>query len=232
MDTTSTGTHGNSVARNSLQTQTLPAFLSPFSRHSPTVAQAAPRPLICCLNSPQLSPRAQSLIQLQLKNPLFDSSKPSSDLSPLLSSLNSSSSYLSLAHLEPPHTPLHLAAEAIRIHTPTAIQKARAVIIDEFPGIDQPGGGLYPEFRAKACWRDLNEFARVAAYGAVCGTGVLSTTGVEIMKQVYEELKVPLEAMKKGVQVMADDIFSKCEQEEAMHVGAAFAELLEVLETF
>lgn len=209
-----------------------PAFLSPLSLRAPVVARSVPRPLTCCVNDPQLSPRAESLIQLQLKNPLFDSAKPSSDLSPLLSSLNSSSSYLSLSHLNPPHTSLHLAADAIRIHTPSAIQKARAVIIAEFPGIDQPGGGLYPEFRAKACWRDLNEFARVVAYGAACGTGVLSTRGVEIMKQMYDELQVPLEAMKRGVQVMADEIFKRCEQEEAVHVGAAFAELLEVLETF
>jgi len=88
---------------------------------------------------------------------------------------------------------------------------ARAAVSSEFPGIDLPGGALYPEFRASACWRDFWHFTRIAHYAvalSLCrtessqtenATAFLDPDGMEIMRQLYQCFEVPLDAMLCGV---------------------------------
>ena len=80
------------------------------------------------------------------------------------------------------------------------VDEARAVVLTSFPGILEPGGGLYPPMRAEACWRDFWQFLRCITYG-IAGQQhhYTSTAGLEAMEQLYEELKVPLPAMVTGL---------------------------------
>ena len=81
------------------------------------------------------------------------------------------------------------------------VDDARAIVMDRFPGITQPGGGLYPEERADACWRDFWHFLRCMTYG-IAGqrTDYTSAEGLYNMQLLYQELKVPLEAMVVGLE--------------------------------
>lgn len=181
-----------------------------------------------------LSARAQSLIQEQLASPLFDTNKPPAELSGILSRAQEGGAFLEASKLPSPGGAKAQAADAIRVHASVSIDAARATVLREYPGIDQPGGALYPEQRAIACWRDLSEFARVVSYGVAVGDEVFSDKGVEIMKMVYEELQVPMDAMVTAVSALGKEISDRVgdEPEIKMEIGKGFAGLLEVLEGF
>ena len=80
------------------------------------------------------------------------------------------------------------------------VDEARAGVLQTFPGILEPGGGLYPPMRAEACWRDFWHFLRCITYG-IAGQqeAYTSAEGLAAMEQLYEELQVPLPAMVEGL---------------------------------
>lgn len=98
-------------------------------------------------------------------------------------------------HLDPQTVVVTLREQAADI-----VDEARAVVLTTFPNILEPEGGLYPPFRAEACWRDFWQFLRCITYG-IAGQQhhYTSTDGLEAMEQLYEELKVPLPAMVTGL---------------------------------
>lgn len=215
----------------------LPAFLPtvPFrlaaiqplatSRRSRLTPRASATPL---------SARAQSLIQEQLSSPLFDVSKTPAELSGILSRAQEEGLFLEASQLPSPGGTNAQAADAIRMHAAASIDAARAAVLREYRAIDQPGGALYPEHRARACWRDLSEFARVVSYGVAVGYEVFSDKGVDVMRLVYEELQVPMDAMRTAITVLCKEISDRVgdEPEVKMEIGKGFAALLEVLEGF
>ncbi len=56
-------------------------------------------------------------------------------------------------------------AKTLRDQAPNIVDEARGVVLHAFPGILEPGGGLYPSMRADACWRDFWQFLRCITYG-------------------------------------------------------------------
>ncbi|MBX2862070.1 MAG: phycobilisome protein [Leptolyngbyaceae cyanobacterium MAG.088] len=91
----------------------------------------------------------------------------------------------------------------LRDHASAIVDVARAQVLDQFPGITEPGGGLYPEIRAEACWRDFWHFLRCITYGiAAQRVDYTSHTGLGYMEQLYQELQVPLDAMVYGLQAL------------------------------
>lgn len=80
------------------------------------------------------------------------------------------------------------------------VDEARSGVLQKFPGILEPGGGLYPPMRAEACWRDFWHFLRCITYG-IAGQqeAYTSPAGLVAMEQLYEELQVPLPAMVEGL---------------------------------
>lgn len=80
------------------------------------------------------------------------------------------------------------------------VDEARADVLQAFPGILEPGGGLYPTLRGDACWRDFWHFLRCITYGiAGQNSHYTSPVGLAAMKQLYQELQVPLPAMIVGL---------------------------------
>ena len=97
--------------------------------------------------------------------------------------------------------PAGFIARALRDHASTIVDAARAQVLEQFPGITEPGGGLYPAIRAEACWRDFWQFLRCITYGiAAQRTDYTSALGLSYMEQLYQELQVPLDAMVYGLQ--------------------------------
>ena len=94
-------------------------------------------------------------------------------------------------------------ARSLRDHASAIVDAARAQVLEEFPGITEPDGGLYPAIRAEACWRDFWHFLRCITYGiAAQRTAYTDATGLAYMEQPYQEQQVPLEAMVLGLQAL------------------------------
>lgn len=109
--------------------------------------------------------------------------------------------YLSDALLET--MPASDLARGLRDHASAIVDTARAQVLEEFPGITEPGGGLHPAIRAEACWRDFWHFLRCITYGiAAQRTDYTSATGLSYMEQLYQELQVPLGAMVFGLKAL------------------------------
>ncbi len=101
-----------------------------------------------------------------------------------------------------PNLSLGLAqGKLLRDNVVDIVSQARAVVLESHPGITEPGGGLYPPMRAEACWRDFWHFLRCISYG-ISGQRVdyTSDRGLGYMKQLYQELQVPLDAMILGLE--------------------------------
>ncbi|MCY3538213.1 MAG: phycobilisome protein [Synechococcus sp. SB0673_bin_10] len=100
----------------------------------------------------------------------------------------------------------HSAARLVGILQPEAealVARARRQLLEEQPGLIQAGGGLYPPFRAAACWRDLWQFLRCVLYGAASGiVDFTSPRGVQALELLYQELHVPLGAMVRGLELL------------------------------
>jgi Phycobilisome protein len=95
------------------------------------------------------------------------------------------------------------ATAFLRDHVVEIINDARTEVLAKFPGITEPGGGLYPPDRADACWRDFWQFLRCVTYGIAGGKeDYTSSIGLDYMNQLYREFQVPLPAMVVGLQAL------------------------------
>ncbi|MEM9568990.1 MAG: phycobilisome protein [Cyanobacteria bacterium P01_E01_bin.34] len=138
--------------------------------------------------------------------------------------------YDHLAALSPALPPDGVAlASALRDLAEEIVAEARGNVLSAFPGITDPGGGLYPPQRAEACWRDFWQFLRCITYGvAAQQPSFTSTEGLHYMQLLYQELQVPLDAMVMGIeQLKAASLNRFPEREPALlepyfdHLGSA-----------
>ncbi|MEM0980264.1 MAG: phycobilisome protein [Cyanobacteria bacterium P01_H01_bin.58] len=106
-----------------------------------------------------------------------------------------------LAVLVPGITASLTIAQFLRDQVNDIVDEARMGVLENFPNIMQPGGGLYPAERAQACWRDFWHFLRCITYG-IAGqrTDYTSADGLHHMQLLYQELQVPLDAMVLGLE--------------------------------
>lgn len=81
-------------------------------------------------------------------------------------------------------------------HVSDLVNKARADLLKEQPELVQPGGKLFPEDRAEACWRDCFHFLRVSLYGAALQrTEITDSNGMRCLAELYSLLDVPVPAL-------------------------------------
>ena len=84
--------------------------------------------------------------------------------------------------------------------TPLIVSKVKESLLAEEPELIQPGGALYPEIRAQACWRDCWHFLRIALYAlAADRTAFTHLPGVNGLSELYRELKVPIASMARAL---------------------------------
>jgi allophycocyanin-B len=128
------------------------------------------------------------------------------------------------------------AARILRESCDDIVRAARREVTQAHLGIDNPGGDLYPAFRAEACWRDLQNFVRVASYGCVCISGAkakyLNPEGCAILNSLYNELEVPRRAMLTGIRACssaAGSIIGENDNEAKQHLQLSFDELVSVI---
>jgi hypothetical protein len=124
-------------------------------------------------------------------------------------------------------------AKFLREKASEIVAEARKKVLEHFPNITQPGGGLYPPERAEACWRDFWHFLRCITYG-IAGqkTSFTSQKGIENMQLLYQELRVPLEAMILGLENLKPIILEQLEGEESKNLSPYFDHLIEKMKQF
>lgn len=113
------------------------------------------------------------------------------------------------------------------------VSSAREVVLDTYPDLTEPGGGLYPPMRAEACWRDFWHFMRCISYG-VSGNSVNYTSdrGLGYMEQLYRELQVPLNAMVLGLEQLKVFSLQKFATSQQQDLEPYFDRLIESMSRF
>lgn len=124
------------------------------------------------------------------------------------------------------------AAKFLRDNAEEIVAAARALVLEQYPGITEEGGDLYPAIRAESCWRDFWHFLRCTTYGiAGKNTDFLSNEGLHFMELLYRELRVPLPAMVTGLEYLqAESIARSPAEVEA--IAPYFDRLLDGLKQF
>ena len=112
------------------------------------------------------------------------------------------------------------------------VDQSKQVLLKAHPSLVEPGGALYPPERAQACWRDCWNFLRVATYATATNTAdCTDPQGIEAVRALYDQLRVPLEGMSMALTTLSSLITSDIEQQdndlerEAVAFRAAFAHL-------
>lgn len=132
-----------------------------------------------------------------------------------------------------PDAQITLVANILRDLAPDIVDEARLEVLKTFPDITQLGGGLYPELRAEACWRDFWHFLRCISYG-IAGqrTDFTSAIGLHYMQCLYQELKVPLPAMIVGLKALQTASLSRVETHQQNAIIPFFQHLATQLAHF
>jgi allophycocyanin-B len=133
----------------------------------------------------------------------------------------------------PDLTPSLTIVRILRDSAPEIITKARAEVLKAFPNITEVGGALYPSERAEACWRDFWHFLRCITYGiAGQSTDYTSAEGLGYMEQLYQELKVPLDAMVYGLEQLREYSLKELEGQNFANVAPYFNHAIDRLQKF
>ncbi len=133
----------------------------------------------------------------------------------------------------PSHSKYIPVIQMLRDRVTEIVDQARGHVLQQFPNITEPGGGLYPPSRADACWRDFWHFLRCITYG-IAGqhTVYTSSVGLDYMKQLYQELQVPLDAMIVGLEGIKTASLQRCEAEQQAVLAPYFDHLISQMKTF
>lgn len=111
------------------------------------------------------------------------------------------------------------------------VNQARAHLLQKQPELVQPGGALYPEERAAACWRDCWNFFRVIVYAVACNrSGFTDPNGMDALRELYRRMNVPTE----GLNIALDQLRllareEICKSNDQLLIDACFQHLTEQL---
>ena len=128
---------------------------------------------------------------------------------------------------------LGAVAQVLRDRASDIVDEARAEVLNTFPTITQPGGGLYPPERAEACWRDFWQFLRCITYG-IAGqrADYTSAEGLHYMNLLYQELQVPLDAMVVGLEGVKAASLKRIDPQHHTRLIPCFDQLIDQLRQF
>ncbi|HEY9833119.1 MAG TPA: phycobilisome protein [Stenomitos sp.] len=192
------------------------------------------------MTKPQLSEKVRELIQKAriVSFATWESTHPAEAIQ-CFQAADDAGRYLTdedLQHIQaiaPNLSQLIPIARQLRDQVNDIVNEARATVLNTFPTITQPGGGLYPAERADACWRDFWHFLRCITYG-IAGqhTDYTSTDGLHYMQLLYQELQVPLDAMVVGLEGIKAASLKRVAPEQQVNLVPYFDHLIEKLKQF
>ena len=123
--------------------------------------------------------------------------------------------------------------EILRDQAEDIVNAARSDLLTQFPGLTKPGGGLYPEGRAIACWRDLWHFLRCITYGIAIGhSRYTNAHSLGRLRQLYAKLEVPLEPMVFALVHLKRHSLARLSPQQAAQQAPFFDHLIDQLRAF
>lgn len=138
-----------------------------------------------------------------------------------------------ITQLAPKMTSQVPIARLLRDQSAEIVDEARVQLLPQFPGILEPGGRLYPQTRADACWRDFWHFLRCVTYGIAGGRrDYTSQLGMHYMEALYGELNVPIAAMSQGLKELKTASLNRLSESDQVAIGPYFDHLILHLDHF
>ena len=115
------------------------------------------------------------------------------------------------------------------------VDRARHHLVQDQPHLFCPGGQLYPEYRAQACWRDCEQFLRVIIYGLACACpDITDKAGMRALLNLYQLLDVPVSALLHVLSVMRTLAMQHLNMDgygkESLLLSLAFDDLIRALQ--
>jgi allophycocyanin alpha subunit len=110
------------------------------------------------------------------------------------------------------------------------VKQAASQLFQRRPNLVAPGGNAYGEEMTATCIRDMDYYLRLITYSVVAGeTTPLEEIGVIGVRQMYNSLGTPIDAIAEGVRAMKSLTTSLMSGEDASEVGAYFDYLINAL---
>lgn len=110
------------------------------------------------------------------------------------------------------------------------VKQATIQLFQRRPGLVAPGGNAYGEQMTATCLRDMDYYLRLITYSVAAGeTTPIEEIGVIGVRQMYNSLGTPIDAVAEGIRAMKNMTNSLMSGEDAGEVGAYFDYLIAAL---
>jgi allophycocyanin alpha subunit len=110
------------------------------------------------------------------------------------------------------------------------VKQAALQLFQRRPSIVSPGGNAYGEGMTATCLRDMDYYLRLITYSVAAGeTTPLEEIGLIGVRQMYNSLGTPIDAVAESVRAMKAMTTSLMSGEDASEVGAYFDYLIQAL---
>jgi allophycocyanin alpha subunit len=107
------------------------------------------------------------------------------------------------------------------------VKQSASQLFQRRPDVVSPGGNAYGEEMTATCLRDMDYYLRLITYSVVAGdTTPMQEIGVIGVRQMYNSLGTPIEAVTESVRAMKNVASSMMSSEDASEVGAYFDYLI------
>ncbi len=107
------------------------------------------------------------------------------------------------------------------------VKQSANQLFQKRPDLVSPGGNAYGEEMTATCLRDMDYYLRLITYSVVAGDATpMQEIGVIGVRQMYNSLGTPIEAVAEGVRAMKNVTTSMMSPEDASEVGAYFDYLI------
>ena len=85
------------------------------------------------------------------------------------------------------------------------VNQTKTQLIKNHPELILPGGGLHPEQRAEACWRDCWNFLRVCIYAVASSCPhCTDDEGMKAVRALYAFMSVPMDGMNLALETLEE----------------------------
>jgi allophycocyanin alpha subunit len=107
------------------------------------------------------------------------------------------------------------------------VKQSANQLFQKRPDVVSPGGNAYGEEMTATCLRDMDYYLRLISYSVVAGDSTpIQEIGVIGIRQMYNSLGTPIEAVAESVRAMKNVTTSMMSGEDASEVGAYFDYLI------
>lgn len=107
------------------------------------------------------------------------------------------------------------------------VKQATNQLFQQRPSLVAPGGNAYGEQMTATCLRDMDYYLRLITYSVAAGeTTPIEEIGLIGVRQMYNSLGTPIDAVAEGVRAMKNMTTSLMSGEDASEVGAYFDYLI------